>query len=44
MANAWLAFLSAFRKRNPKLSMKQAMKKGAIEYKKTKSKSKGKKK
>ena len=48
MGNPWLAFLSAFRKKNPSLSMKQAMKQGAIKYRSQKGskgvKKKGKKK
>ena len=43
MANAWISFLADFRKKNPKLSMKQAMKQGAVAYKKGKKKG-GKKK
>jgi len=44
--NAWLSFLAAYRKKNPSKSMKQAMKDGAKEYKKSKPKAsaKGKKK
>ena len=53
MSNKWISFLASFRKSHPKLSMKQAMKQGAVEYKKrkggaeakaTKKKGKGKKK
>ena len=36
MANKWIAFLAKFRKSNPKLSMKEAMKKGAVAYRKQK--------
>ena len=36
MANKWISFLKEFRKKNPKLSMKQAMKQGAVAYKKAK--------
>ena len=43
MPNAWLSFLKSFRAKNPKLSMKQAMKQGAVAYKKSKG-GKGKKK
>ena len=43
MANAWISFLAKFRKANPKLSMRDAMKKGAQAWKKQKGK-KGKKK
>jgi len=45
--NAWLVFLKQFRAKNPKLSMKMQMKKGAIAYraqKGSKPKAKGKKK
>ena len=38
MANRWITFLADFRKKNPSLSMKQAMKQGAVAYKKTKGK------
>ena len=34
MPNRWITFLAGFRKRNSKLSMKQAMKQGAVEYRK----------
>ena len=45
MANAWLSFLSKFRKDHPSLSMKQAMKQGAVKYRASRGKkSKGKKK
>jgi hypothetical protein len=36
MANAWIQFLSAYRKRHPKLSMKQAMKSASVEWAKKK--------
>ena len=36
MANPWLTFLSSWRKSHPKVSMKQAMKAAAKEYKKKK--------
>ena len=46
--NPWIQFLKEFRKRNPKQTMKQAMKSAAVEWKKKKktstSKGKGKKK
>ena len=32
--NPWIAFLASYRKKHPKLSMKAAMKSGAIEYRK----------
>ena len=44
MANPWLSFLKSFRAKNPSLSMKMAMKKGAVAYRKQKGSSKGKKK
>ena len=49
MANPWLTFLASFRKSHPKLSMKAAMKTGAVAYRKqkgkgTKAKKTGKKK
>ena len=46
MANPWLTFLKSYRAKNPKLSMKAAMKSGAVQYRKQKGggKSKGKKK
>ena len=34
--NPWISFLSSYRKSHPKLSMKQAMKSGAVEYRKKK--------
>jgi len=34
MANVWLTFLKAFRKKHPKMSMKEAMKAAAVEYRK----------
>ncbi len=34
MPNRWITFLAGFRKRNSHLSMKQAMKQGAVEYRK----------
>lgn len=37
MANKWLEFLAAYRRRNPKVSMKQAMKSASVEWKKSKS-------
>ncbi len=36
MANSWLTFLKQFRKKNPKLSLKDAMKQGSSAYKKSK--------
>ena len=45
MANPWITFLATFRKSHPKLSMKAAMKEGAVAYRKQKGKKKvGKKK
>jgi len=49
MANPWISFLASFRKSHPKLSMKAAMKQGAVAYRKqkgkgTKAKKTGKKK
>ena len=45
MANPWLTFLAKFRKSHPKLSMKMAMKQGAVAYRKSKGgKKKGQKK
>ena len=49
MANKWIAFLQTYRKKHPSLSMKQAMKSAAVEWKKAKGggkakKAKGKKK
>ena len=51
MANVWLSFLASFRKSHPKLSMKAAMKQGAVAYRaqkgkgsKAKAKKKGRKK
>ena len=47
MPNKWVSFLNAYRKRHPKLSMKQAMRQGAVEYRKSgaaKTKKGGKKK
>ena len=45
MGNPWLAFLAKFRKSHPSLSMKAAMKQGAVAYRKAKGgKKKGKKK
>ena len=41
--NPWISFLAKFRKSNPKLSMKEAMRKGALAWKKQKGKG-GKKK
>ena len=34
--NKWIAFLREFRKKNPSLSMKEAMRKGAVAYKASK--------
>ena len=34
--NPWIDFLKGYRKRNPGLSLKQAMKKASSEYKKKK--------
>ena len=34
--NPWLSFLAQFRKSHPKLSMREAMKSGAIAYRKQK--------
>ena len=39
MPNKWIQFLAEFRKKNPSLSMKAAMKKGAIQWKSQKGKS-----
>ena len=36
MGNAWIDFLKQYRKKNPGLSLKQAMKKASSEYKKKK--------
>ena len=36
MANAWISFLKEYRKKNPTLSLKAAMKSGSAEYKKSK--------
>ena len=36
MPNVWITFLSAYRKKHPKLSMKAAMKAAAVEYRKKK--------
>ena len=44
MANAWLAHLKAFRKKNPKMSLKQAMKAASSSYKKSAGKKSGAKK
>ena len=44
MANRWLSFLKEYRKKNPSLSMKAAMKQGAVAYKKTKAPTKAKSK
>ena len=44
MANPWLTFLSAWRKKNPKVSMKVAMKQAAKAYKKKPAKKKKSKK
>ena len=38
MANPWLSFLASFRKSHPKLSMKAAMKQGAVAYRAQKGK------
>ena len=37
MANKWLVFLKEDRKKNPTLSLKQAMKSASSQYKKSKS-------
>ena len=37
MANKWISFLKEYRKKNPTLSLKRAMKSGAAEYRKSKS-------
>ena len=37
MANKWIAFLQDYRKKNPTLSLKQAMRQGAALYRKSKS-------
>ena len=37
MANPWLTFVNAYRKKNPNLSYKEVLKKAKVEYKKTKS-------
>mgnify|MGYP003717917997 CR=1 FL=1 len=45
--NVWISFLAKYRKAHPKLSMKQAMKQGAVAYRAQKgggTKKKGKKK
>ena len=42
MANKWLEFLKAYRKKHPSLSMKQAMKAASKEYKKAPAASKAK--
>ena len=34
--NPWISFLATFRKSHPKLSMKAAMKEGAVAYRKQK--------
>ena len=44
MANAWMSFLAAYRKKHPKKSMKQCMKDAAVEYRKKKPKKSQKKK
>ena len=36
MANKWLAFLKSWRAKNPKVSMKMAMKSAAVEWRKAK--------
>ena len=38
MANPWITFLATFRKSHPKLSMKAAMKQGAVAYRSQKGK------
>ena len=38
MANAWIKFLQEWRKKNPKVSMKIAMKKAAVIYRASKGK------
>lgn len=37
MPNKWIAFLKEYRKKNPTLSLKAAMKSGSAEYRKSKS-------
>lgn len=37
MANAWIQFLKDYRKKNPTLSLKAAMRSGSALYKKSKS-------
>ena len=44
MANAWMTFLAAYRKKHPKKNMKQCMKDAAVEYRKKKPKKSQKKK
>ena len=39
MAKPWITFLASFRKSHPKLSMKAAMKQGAVAYRAQKGKS-----
>jgi hypothetical protein len=34
--NPWISFLAEYRRKNPKLSMRAAMKAGAVEWRKTK--------
>ena len=41
-SNPWLIFLKQFRAKNPKMSMKDQMKKGAVQYRAQKAKSTGK--
>ena len=38
MPNVWISFLASFRKSHPKLSMKAAMKQGAVAYRAQKGK------
>ena len=40
--NPWLVFLKQFRSKNPKMSMKEQMKKGAVAYRAQKGKATGK--
>ena len=40
MPNKWITFLAGFRKSHPKLSMKEAMRQGAVAYRKSKGKGK----
>ena len=38
MGNPWISYLASFRKSHPKLSMKVAMKQGAVAYRSQKGK------